>query len=494
MKKINLPSKEELFDYYIAELHTKEEACSFFKVSSTTFSRWLRLYGIVKTHEQESLTKKLRGDPASAQEKRAATCLRKYGVDAVSKLPETKRKISLTCEKKYGCDCALKSSLVQDKIKSSCIRNYGVDNPFKSPEIQKKARATIKAKYGFASVNQSSIENYDIWSSSERMKQYIMSLGHKPTVRDLMSFFKVSDCSIGNKADEYGLRDMIDFRPSHSKYEAELIDLLKSIGITDIKTGDREILRGQEIDIYIPAHRVGIEFNGDYWHSDVYHNDHNGRSLYHQNKSLLAESRGVFLFHIFEYEWNDPLKRRGIVNRLKAILLKNTAKIGARKCKIVRLSKKQKSEFLRENHIQGNDRSTICYGLMRGDDIVSCMTFVHPKNKKYTWELSRFCNKAGYVVQGGASKLFTEFIGTLSSGDTVASYNDITKTKGDLYKTLGFECVSVNSPNYVWKNFNSGDIRTRYQEQAAGENKRMHDLGYHKICDCGTKTWVYKVK
>jgi len=28
-------------------------------------------------------------------------------------------------------------------------------------------------------------------------------------------------------------------------------------------------------------------------------------------------------------------------------------------------------------------------------------------------------------------------------------------------------------------------------KQSAGENKRMHDLGYHKLCDCGTKTWVY---
>lgn len=74
----------------------------------------------------------------------------------------------------------------------------------------------------------------------------------------------------------------------------------------------------------------------------------------------------------------------------------------------------------------------------------------------------------------------------------MVSYNDITKTTGRVYPLLGFEMVSVNAPNYIWMNFSTGDIRSRYQEQAAGETARMHDAGYHRVCDCGTKTWVYK--
>jgi hypothetical protein len=30
-----------------------------------------------------------------------------------------------------------------------------------------------------------------------------------------------------------------------------------------------------------------------------------------------------------------------------------------------------------------------------------------------------------------------------------------------------------------------------HQEQAAGETRRMHELGYSRICDAGTRTWVY---
>lgn len=122
------------------------------------------------------------------------------------------------------------------------------------------------------------------------------------------------------------------------------------------------------------------------------------------------------------------------------------------------------------------------------------MTFTKPKNKQYTWELSRFCNKHDCIVQGGASKLFKYAISNMNSGDTIVSYNDITKTSGKIYKTLDFSCTSINSPNYIWMNFTTGDIRTRYQEQAAGEVERMHNLGYHRICDCGTKTWLYIVK
>ena len=79
-------------------------------------------------------------------------------------------------------------------------------------------------------------------------------------------------------------------------------------------------------------------------------------------------------------------------------------------------------------------------------------------------------------------------------GEKVVSYNDITKTKGDIYKILGFECASINEPNYWWVNFDTMDIRSRYQEQEAGEVERMHSQGYHRICDCGTRTWVYTKK
>ena len=62
-----------------------------------------------------------------------------------------------------------------------------------------------------------------------------------------------------------------------------------------IKT--RSIIPPQEIDLYDENLRIGIEYNGDYWHCTKFKD-----SLYHQAKSNLAKEKGVFLYHIFEHE------------------------------------------------------------------------------------------------------------------------------------------------------------------------------------------------
>ena len=79
-------------------------------------------------------------------------------------------------------------------------------------------------------------------------------------------------------------------------------------------------------------------------------------------------------------------------------------------------------------------------------------------------------------------------------GQKIVSYNDISKTKGNLYEKLGFQFISINPPNYIWINFNTRDIKTRYQVQQANEKQIMTEKGYYTICDCGTKTWVYEIK
>ena len=498
MKKISIPTKEEIIDYYINQLHSRKETCEFFKISNTTFARWLRFYKIAKSEDVQAATRSAKYDSEEAKqqvkEKRRLTCLKKYGVENATQSPIVRQKTVQTCLKKYGHTTPSLDPQVQQKTKETNLKRYGVEYAINSPQIQSKIRKKLLDTTGAPYVNQQHIQHLEIWNDAQRFEQFLDSYTIKPTVRTLMEYFNVSDVSIGIHARVFNVVKKIDFRPTHSHYEDEIINVLKCWGINNIQNNNKSLLHGREIDIYLPDYNFGIEFNGNYWHSDYFYKDHNGRSLHHQQKSLLAESKGVFLFHIFEYEWLNPTTKSNILNRLYAILGKNNIKIPARKCKIQMISKKQKKEFLNKYHIQGNDHSTLDYGLFYQDELVSCMTFVHPKNNKYTWELSRFCNKHNYVVQGGASKLFKHFVDTLKSGDTISSYNDITKTNGKIYEILGFECKSINQPNYVWINFNTNDIRTRYQEQAAGEVKRMQEQNYHRLCDCGTKTWVYIVK
>lgn len=262
------------------------------------------------------------------------------------------------------------------------------------------------------------------------------------------------------RAAELDVRELLKAQGGFSHYEDEICEMLiNDIGIpkAEIKKHVRSGIFDdkREIDIYLPKYKVGIEFNGNYFHSDLQekNSDHNGRSRYHQKKSLDALQKGVFIFHIFEYEWNNLTEKEKIKNRLSSILIKNKRKIAGRKCEVKYITKEQKKVFLDDNHIQGNDHCSQQIGLFLEEELVACMTFVKPKSRKYTWELSRFCSKKGTTVQGGASKLLQFFTRTLQPGDTISSYNDITKTSGHIYEVLGFKCTSVNPPNYIWMNF-----------------------------------------
>ena len=253
------------------------------------------------------------------------------------------------------------------------------------------------------------------------------------------------------------------------------------------------ILNGKEIDIYIPEKKIGIEFNGNYWHSEKYLSKN-----YHQMKSLLAEEKGIFLYHIFEYEWQT--KQDKIINQLNNLLSLNDTKIYARKCIIKEVNNQEKKQFLESNHLQGNDCSSIKLGLYYQDTLVSLMTFCKPRfNKKYEWELSRFCCKANTSVIGGASKLFKYFINEYKPKNII-SYSDIAKTKGNLYSILGFKLKHIAEPNYVW--IKGNEILTRYQCQkyklikqgykGASETDIMHQRGYNRLYDAGNKVWIWK--
>jgi hypothetical protein len=84
---------------------------------------------------------------------------------------------------------------------------------------------------------------------------------------------------------------------SSSSYESELYNFITSLGYSCVRN-TREIISPLELDLYIPDKNLAIEFNGDYWHSEL-HKDKD----YHYNKFKLCRERGINLISIFESEW-----------------------------------------------------------------------------------------------------------------------------------------------------------------------------------------------
>jgi hypothetical protein len=142
--------------------------------------------------------------------------------------------------------------------------------------------------------------------------------------------------------------------------------------------------------------------------------------------------------------------------------------------------------------MQGEDKSKIKLGLIYENDLMCVMTFTHSRfNKKYQWELSRFCTKSGYNVVGGFSKLLTYF--RKFNIGSIISYADLRYSDGNVYQKNGFDLIHINSPSYYYvdKGYLKRYNRMGFQRKHIGaydctEYEKARELGYNKIFDCGT--------
>ena len=327
--------REDVINFYIVENHSLEECLEHYNIKKTSFQSYLHEYNILKdkklaqqvikrnnlakygcishtqTSEYKNKIKKQNIDKYGVEyyfqtdeykAKATKTLKENYKVEHPLQCKALQEKAQNTLMQNYGVKSPLLSQDIKDKVKQTNRERYGVDNPFANEEVKAKIHETWKEKHGVEVFKQKNITHIDIWSSPCLMLQYLQSLGYKPTVFDLCKYFNCDETSVRKKIHSYTFEKYIEWNSIHSQYEDEIVDFLYKIGVKNIKRNDRSVLKGQEIDIYLPDYNMGIEFNGDYWHSDIYKIDHNGRSLYHQNKSLLGEQCGIFLFHIFEYE------------------------------------------------------------------------------------------------------------------------------------------------------------------------------------------------
>ena len=279
-----------------------------------------------------------------------------------------------------------------------------------------------------------------------------------------------------------------------SKQEKEVCDFVSSLGV-DISVNSRNIIDG-ELDIYVPDNRIAIEYNGLYWHSDVFK-----ETGYHLNKLIRCHEVDVRLIHIFEHEWT--LKQDIVKSMLKNRFNKTANKYYARNLEIREVDSKTAAGFLKCNHLQGNVNASIRIGLYDDDELVSLMTFgklrknLGQTHKQGNFELLRFCNKLDSLCVGGASKLLQCFI-RQNNPKQLISYANRCWSDGSLYKKLGFSFVRNSSPGYFYvkglsienrfKNRKSELVKMGYPKDKT-EKQIMKERGYNRVYDCGCSVW-----
>lgn len=411
-----------------------------------------------------------------SEQKNKKTILNKYGVDNISKLKEIKSKKIKTCVKNFGVEHPQQNKNIFNKGLNSKLLLYGDKNYNNSNKMIKTKIKNICLKYNAIKYD----NNFFTFLCNKCKQEYEISSSLYYNRKRI----KTEICTLCNP-----------YMSNESPNEIEVVNFIKKHYNKKIETKNRVILDGKELDIYLPDLNIAFEYNGVYWHSELYKPNN-----YHLNKTKLCESKGIQLIHIWEDDWK--YKQNIIKSMILNKLGKTPNKIYGRKTEIREITdNKLVFDFLENNHIQGNINSKIKIGLFFDNKLVSLMTFGKSRrsiNKTGEWELLRFCNILNTNVIGGASKLLKYFINNYKDNKLV-SFADKSISNGDLYYKLGFKLDGITKSNFYYiidgiKKHRFNYRKSKLIKQGYDKNKTGHqimlDRNIFRVYDCGNLKFI----
>ena len=435
-------------------------------------------------------------------DKSIKTNLERYGVDNVSKSELIQKRKEKTCEKnhgvknyiekreeiekiiydRYGVKSTLMVESVKDKIKKTNKELYGFENPTYNSEIKLKRKNTIietvnkKIKENNSNIININNEERIFTIFCEKCKSnydITYALYYKRMETNTCICTTCNPINKHTSGLEINLKYFIE-----ENYKGKIIYT------------DKNILKPKHLDIYLPELNLAFEFDGVYWHNELYR-----AKNYHKNKSDGCEKKGIQLIHIWEDDWlyKQDIVKSMILNKLN----KTPNKIYARKCVIKEINdNKIVDDFLKQNHLLSKSKYSIKIGLFYLDELVSLMTF---KKNKEEYDLNRFCNKIYNNINGSASKLLKYFINKY--GDNITTMADRCYSNGNLYKTLGFEKLYDVDISYYYvvsgirvHKFNFRKKKINKEKLNLTENYIMLKKNIYKIFDAGKIKFKYVKK
>lgn len=501
-------SKEDLYYYYILQNHSIVECSDHFNMSLSGIKGYIRRYNMHKSEDlhqekikqtmlerygveralqvsefsekyKETMSGKSKEELDEIFEKRKQTCLEKYGTENPVQNESVKEKTRKTCQERYGSDHPLKGEVAKQRKRDAVMQKYGVTNVLYLPEVQAKKQKTIREKYGVENYGELEIpkEIRDILNSKQKLTEFINKCKHK-TVVCIAQKLGCSDGAVNDRINKFDLRHLID--QSASKYEIELSDFLDSLNVRHYKS--KKIIPPLEIDFYCPDYKIGIEFNGDYYHSSIYKDKE-----YHFNKSKDCKRNGVRLIHVWENEWIKDYKKELIKLMLTNIFNKNKSRINAKDCKIKEISDDQAKEFNEKNHLCGHMKAELSYGLFYKNKLVQLLSAKKVKDKynpksKDCWMIVRDYPDDNSVVIGGFDKLLKHFI-FKKNPSKIIGISDFNKLDGSHYESSGFIFVGYGDLDCKW----ISDKRIVIEKPS----KELKSRTIAKIWGCGSKKYLW---
>lgn len=333
----------------------------------------------------------------------------------------------------------------KDKRARTCLERYGVYTPLLNTETQNKIKQTNILKFGV--VHPSTATETILKSNQTKISKGISHNLNGLSARDVFDGYELnySYSKFLELVNSIGVDSAIKWNKSKTDIEFIISDILEELDMRFVY--DRQ-LPGTSYRPDFLVDNVIIESDGLKHHSDLYINDR----LYHFNKQKKYRELG---YRSLFFRGDEILLKTNIVKSIiKAKLNLINNRIFARQCSLV--VNRIDGNWFRENHLMSNG-SGIIYSLIYRDDIVASMQIIH---KEDFIEISRFANKINTIVVGGLSKILNRVILDYKP-KKIISFVDSRYGTGDSLISIGFIELS-NYVSFRWTNFKQTFHRMKY--------------------------------
>jgi len=366
--------------------------------------------------------------------------MRKYGVPYVAQAQEVKDKILHTTIERYGVTSAAKLSSTQEKRKATNQERYGCEHPLQKAEFLEKKKGTSKERYG----DHRELRNPKV------LQKWIESRQASGTTQ---SYYK--------KNPDKDAKALEGWTKHRSKLELTMQSMLDTLNLEYLQG---EYLAPYRPDFVLPDHKLVIECDGLYWHSDAV----NSNKFYHAQKREAYLDMGYKpLFFRSDEITNTP-------EIVKSIIAHNAKqsehKLMSRKCSVVHVESNKVRDFLNENHLMGYGRGP-AWTLQYGGEIVAVLQY---RKNFGDIHVSRFCSKLNTSIPGAFSRLLAR----LPKDCNIVTYIDLRYGMGSYLESLGFTS-STPSVSFRWTDGFSKYHRMKFP------GKTGYDHKLHRIWDCG---------
>lgn len=282
-----------------------------------------------------------------------------------------------------------------------------------------------------------------------------------------------------------------------SKGSIEIGQWLEKLNLNVKYGSNEEKINKYKVDIYLPDHKLAIEYHGLRYHSDRL-DDQN--SISNKNRQLekaqIIKNIGINLIIIYEDEWKYKK------NIFKDIILNKIGKrpqaikIRPQKCEIKLIPNKETTQLYETYHYIGKCPSTYNIGTYYNNTLIACMSIKHPSRQlSGDWEISRMVCNHNYNIPGLWSYLLKWIKENKLINGKLITFSDNRISDGNVYNKMGMVKIGNVKPDYYWvksnKRYHKSSLRKKGTEKTSGitESNLRYTQGYSKIWDYGKIKW-----